>query len=55
MFNPFDESTVSDATDTVLVSAKGGQESALEELIRRHQAWTTSPSVWFGTRATPRT
>ena len=40
MFNPFEESADSDVTDTSLVErAKGGDKAALDELIRRHQAW----------------
>lgn len=46
MFNPFDESTESDATDAALVErAKGGEKEALEELIHRHQAWIYNIAV----------
>jgi RNA polymerase sigma factor (sigma-70 family) len=46
MFNPFEESGASDATDLALVErAKGGEKNALDELIRRHQAWIYNITV----------
>ena len=46
MFNPFDESTSSDPTDTALVErANGGDKDSLDELIRRHQAWIYNIAV----------
>ena len=46
MFNPFDESADSDATDTALVErCNGGDKNALDELIRRHQAWIYNIAV----------
>ena len=46
MFNPFDESNVSDAEDIALVErASGGDKEALDALIRRHQAWIYNVAV----------
>lgn len=46
MFNPFEESTSSDASDADLVErANAGERAALDELIRRHQAWIYNIAV----------
>src|SRR5690349_15600398 len=46
MFNPFDESNLSDAEDVALVErASGGDKEALDALIRRHQAWIYNVAV----------
>jgi len=46
MFNPFEESADSDVTDVELVGrANDGDKEALDELIRRHQAWIYNIAV----------
>jgi RNA polymerase sigma factor (sigma-70 family) len=46
MFNPFEESTGSDATDVALAErANEGDKHALDELIRSHQGWIYNIAV----------
>ena len=46
MFNPFIEAAAADSTDVELVEqAKGGNRSALERLVLRHQAWIYNIAV----------
>src|SRR5258707_2514426 len=46
MFNPFAEVVDGDSTDTALVArAKSGNRAALEQLVRRHQAWIYNIAV----------
>ena len=46
MFNPFAEIAEDDVVDSVLVGqANGGDRSALEKLVLRHQAWIYNISV----------
>lgn len=46
MFNPFTETAAPDSTDAALVaSARNGDRVALEQLVRRHQAWIYNIAV----------
>ena len=46
MFNPFWEVAENGSVDAELVEqAKNGDRSALETLVLRHQACTTSPAI----------
>ena len=46
MFNPFTEDASGDPDDVALVEqARGGSRDALEQLVRRHQAWVYNVAV----------